>query len=193
MSVPLPKVPGSSNSFLDPEERYAVFQVKAKERPHLVSIDYSDKEEENDDSGVDPPLLDGCDIPAWRQEGLVGHISSDLLGALRIGAGCSLFRRDSQWPISTLHSNNKSTISPWQELREKLLIPPSEDIPRVDVQDVAQTVNGATRFALEWEQRNVPVLIENCTRDWKAMPEYHPEDECNETNFWDGGDQGGWT
>jgi hypothetical protein len=60
----------------------------------------------------------------------------------------------------------------------------------VDIEDVSQTIHGVTKFALEWERKNVPVIIENCARNWKAMPVYASK---NETNFWNGGGQGGWT
>lgn len=189
MSVPLPDVPGTSNGFLDPDERFEVFEVKAAVRPHLLGINC--EEENNDDSkdgSMDPPLLDGCDIPAWRKEGLAGSLSSDLIGALRIGAGSHLFRRESQWPCLCNNNNNKA--SPWEELREKLSDPPVDDIPRVDAQEMAEEVNGVTRFATEWERRNVPVLIENCTKGWKAMPLY--EKDNPDANFWNGGGKDGW-
>jgi len=159
-----------------------VFEVKAAERPHLLGLSCGEDENHCDEH---PALLDGCDIPAWRKEELVGPVSMDLLGALRIGAGSSLLRLKSQWP----HLNTNQT--PWQALREKLLMPPSEDISRVDVQDVAQQASGITNFSLEWEIRNVPVLIENCTQGWKAMPVY--EDDNPDANFWNGGGKGGWT
>jgi hypothetical protein len=187
MSIPLPRLPRDDpapNCFLDPDERYEIFEVKAAERPHLLSV--ACEENEHDSGTTDPPLLDGCDIPAWRNEGLAGPISPDILGALRIGAGSCMFRRDSQWPCLYNHE----TRSPWEILREKLLIPPSHDIPRVDEQEVSQQVNGTTKFAMEWEQRNVPVLIENCTGDWKAMPVY--EKDNLDANIWNGGGRGGW-
>ena len=62
--------------------------------------------------------------------------------------------------------------SPWNKLRKQLLLPPTEEPPRVDIKDVSQTIHGVTKFALEWERRNVPVIIENCARNWKAMPVY---------------------
>lgn len=188
MSIPLPNIPTASSSYyLDPDERFEVFQVKAAERPHLLGVD--DDSENNDNDDLPPPLLDGCDVPAWRQEHLVGSLSSDLQGVLRIGAGSTLFRRDSQWPC--IDDINKTTC-PWEVLRKKLLVPPLEDIPRVDYQDVSQKANGGTtKFALEWERRNVPILIEGCTEGWRAMPIY--EKDFEQANVWNGGGKGGWT
>ena len=190
MSVPLPNLPKEvsvPNCFLDADERYAIFEVKAAERPHLLGNDCDTDVHDSENYGiVDLPLLDGCDVPAWRQEALVGPISPDILGVLRIGGGSNMFRWDSQWPCLR---NNKT--SPWEVLREKLLVPPLHDVPRVDVREVAQQANGTTKFAVEWEQRNEPVLIENCTRDWKAMPVY--EKDNKNANFWNGGGRDGWT
>lgn len=189
MSVPLPNVPESSSSsrFLDPDERFEVFQVKAAERPHLLGLDDDNSDEQHPEE-EDLPLLDGCDIAAWRREALVGPLSSDLMGALRIGAGSCLFRRESQWPLLP-----NDTKCPWTMLREELLVPPVKDISRVDAQQVSQQQNKTTKFALEWEERNVPVLIENCTKQWKAMPVYNEEEDNAEANHWNGGGTGGWT
>lgn len=193
MSIPLASFPNSSRHktssndiFLDPDERFEVFQVKAAERPHLLVADGDD----DDDKVLPKPLLDGCDLPAWRQHHLVGDISSELLGRLHIGAGSTLFRRDSQWPCI-----DKKVESPWTLLREKLFIPPSRDISRVDIDNVSQQYNddGMTKFALEWERRNVPVLIQGCTREWKAMPTYTSDDFPNTSSLLSGGGQGGWT
>ena len=188
MSVPLPQLPmktTTSGRFLDPDERYEVYQVKAAERPHLLGV-YHDSDDENDESSdddisqYDPPLVDGCDIPAWRHEHLV-PISRQLKGVLRIGAGSSLFRRDSQW---TTFATGEQT--PWDVLRDKLFQYPA-NVARVD----ARTMSAA-KFAVKWEERNVPVLLEHCADDWKAMPNYT---DCSENaNVWNGcGGQGGWT
>jgi hypothetical protein len=196
MSVPLPRLPAkASNLFLDPEERYEVYVVKAAERPQLLLLGVAC---EDDTSGTatcsstitrtDPPLLDGNDIPAWRKERLV-PISSDMNKVLRIGLGSHLFRRCRQWPIISISIKS----SPWEDLRDQLLLPPPAhvDVSRVDGREMAKRVNGMTRFAMEWEQRNVPVLLEHCTEGWKAMPTY--AGHSNETNFWNGGGKGGWT
>jgi hypothetical protein len=188
MSVPLPRLPLKvSNIFLDPEERYEVYVVKVAERPQLLGV-ACDDDDDDDETVFDPPLLDGNDIPAWRQEGLV-PVSDDIKGVLRIGSGSHLFRRLGQWPTLSIKS------SPWQVLHNQLLLPPPPyvDVPRVDGRDMAQKVNGKTRFAVEWEQRNVPVLIEHCTEGWKAMPTYEGDDNDEEANFWNGGGKGGWT
>ena len=183
MSVPLPRLPLKvSNIFLDSEERYEVYVVKAAEQRQLLGVACDDE----DETVFDPPLLDGNDIPAWRQEGLV-PVSSDMKGVLRVGSGSHLFRWLGQWPSLSIKS------SPWEVLRNQLLLPPPPhvDVPRVDGREMAQHVNGKTRFAVEWEQRNIPVLLEHCTDGWKAMPTY--ESDNDEANFWNGGGKGGWT
>jgi hypothetical protein len=98
-----------------------------------------------------------------------------------------LFRRLCQWPTLPIKS------SPWEALRDQLLLPPPAhfDVPRVDGREMAQEVNGVTRFAVEREQRIVPVLLEHCTEGWKAIPTYPGDND--EANFWNGGGKGGWT
>eukprot|EP00956_Cyclotella_meneghiniana_P033438 scaffold96192_cov17-Cyclotella_meneghiniana.AAC.1 len=67
--------------YLDSEERFEIFTVKAAERPHLLhwkpphedettSLSEEKKESCCCSGGVDvvPPLTDGCDLPGWRCE-----------------------------------------------------------------------------------------------------------------------------
>lgn len=188
MSIPLPHLPlkSSSNFFLDPDERYEVYVVKVAERPNLLCVESSDDEVANSDIAT-APLIVGCDVPGWRKSHLV-PISPDLEGCLRIGSGSLLFRRRRQWPAVSTWTNS----TPWNALRERLLIPPPSqaDVHRVDAREMAALADGRTRFATEWERRNAPVLLEHCTQGWPAMPIYSAE---NDANFWNGGGKGGWT
>ena len=52
MSIPLPHVPGVSNHFLDPEERYAIFEIKAAERPHLVGVECVEHSDDDDTTTI---------------------------------------------------------------------------------------------------------------------------------------------
>ncbi|KAL3797494.1 hypothetical protein HJC23_009858 [Cyclotella cryptica] len=89
--------------YLDPEERFEIFTVKAAERPHLLrwtpaeshesetaSIAGTNEEKKidscSDNNGFDdsealqlpPPLTDGCDLPGWRCAGIAPSMNSSL-------------------------------------------------------------------------------------------------------------------
>ena len=122
--------------FLSPDERYQVWTVKAAERPELLLLlstsfddpppQYDDDEKDDDDDKVAQnllPLMDGCDIPAWRKEQLIPlkaeHEATAVLKT--VGPGCTLLRRESQIPsISTAvvvsntdHNCHLSSSSPF--------------------------------------------------------------------------------
>ena len=149
--------------YLDGEERYEIFIVKSRERPHLIhwkperndspkcfdgNTQCPNEEKKIDDSSLaapsssrlteetqlPPPLTDGCDLPGWRSQCIAPCMSSDykidrcdspLGGTLNVGAGSTLFRRESQLPFicsniipfqkgesngSACHVNNMPTI-----------------------------------------------------------------------------------
>ena len=151
MSIPLPLYPSrrkeKSNQnlfchdvFLDCDERFDIYQVKAVERPHLlhfITADVEDAREETleegcKENGTEPlPLMDGCDLPGWRKEGLMPFTSNFIQGVLNVGASCTFFRRDRQWPILPFNSDectsdddfiidHTSSILLWKELKHKL-------------------------------------------------------------------------
>lgn len=87
--------------YLDPEERFEIFTVKAAERPHLLrwtleearlesdttSIACTNEEKKtgncSEDDGFEetekllpPPLTDGCDLPGWRSAGLAPSMNN---------------------------------------------------------------------------------------------------------------------
>lgn len=105
--------------FLDSEERYEVYTVKAAERPHLLLLSPSSQKKEEEEiektEEEELSLIDGCDIPGWRRENLAGSIfnnnnTSSLQSLWNIGASSTLFRRDTQWPIID-SSSLPSTLS----------------------------------------------------------------------------------
>mmetsp|Transcript_31768 Transcript_31768/g.48732 ORF Transcript_31768/g.48732 Transcript_31768/m.48732 type:complete len:557 (-) Transcript_31768:150-1820(-) len=231
--------------FLDSEERYEVYVVKAAERPHLLLLDDDNSNSESRDEKKDcgenhtkstndsneselpPPLVDGCDIPGWRHEKLI-PITNEIQGVLNVGIAAPLLRRQGQWPI--IKSINKSTQ--WEKLRKELLEPPSKTFtaaPTIDIQQASEMVplyttndndvqnksshyslwadnaeatqkkqaelRYVTRFARDWEQKNVPVIITNATNDWKAMPrqQEHQNDSETKGDIHKAGDSEGWT
>lgn len=176
MSIPLPTfAPKGSRlaslKFLDEEERYEVYNVKTAERPHLLAQGETDDSlEEND---VDPPLIDGCDIPGWRCEKIV-VVSEALKGVLNIGSSSTMFRRERQW------SSLPSSSAEWTAIREMLgggcseLRPPSiesRDASKLVTLEDGRTV---THFASSWERQNRPVVVTGCASAWQALPRAQP-------------------
>ncbi|CAJ1956107.1 unnamed protein product [Cylindrotheca closterium] len=147
-------------------------------------------DETNDDNSLLPllplPLLDGCDLPGWRKEGLI--LSQDSVlhhpyqqGILNVGLGCTLMRRESE--LSACLSNKLLQQSAWKELQAKLFEePPSlpgtafggPSLSIVDGRSAAirlspQETKGLTGSHPWFEKQNVPVILEGCTETWKAM------------------------
>eukprot|EP00957_Ditylum_brightwellii_P132981 10139497-Ditylum_brightwellii.AAC.1 len=64
----------SNALFLNSEERYEVYNVKAAERPHLLHLtlpsSHPPPSSHEDGEEEELPLIDGCDIPGWRYEQL---------------------------------------------------------------------------------------------------------------------------
>jgi len=141
------------HQFLSPEERWDVYQVKGAERPHLLS--YTEPKEQMQDSledQIEEPLIDGCDIPGWRKEGMekIFDVSSDAYALFHIGSesAARYMRRCSQWPISPSYKHSISQFtkkkkknkennictqnllnihtSPWSQLRDKLSLSPKQ-------------------------------------------------------------------
>lgn len=171
MSIPLPQSDSTKawEIFLDHDERWDVYQVKAKERPHLLTEMTSSGNKVCDHDEDDSlPLTDGCDIPGWRRD-CVMEVSPDLRGVLNIGASSFYFRKARQWPRM-----NASSIC-WNQMMSNLSRPPVPLPPMITCEVASEQIdwkNGKkiTKFALEWEKSNRPVVIENCTKSWKAMP-----------------------
>lgn len=219
VAATMAKVP-AEDLFLDQEERYEVFTVKAAERPHLVAYQEEqphlptqtaqdtalecgvhvattktdnneagghdeEKKEDGELSGqtynqLPPPLVDGCDLPGWRCHRLAYDASSnEIEGMLNIGVGSTLFRRADQlsYPCRLSRSSEFQT-----KLVDRLTVtPPSPEVDAevVDYEECSQCVDAstvddnplkATRFAIDYEQRNVPAKIVGATKKWPAMP-----------------------
>ena len=223
--------------FLDADERYDIYSVKAAERPHLLHCDeYASIENDGEEIGSNDekksqveilPLIDGCDIPGWRKEGLVTMSlrttqREALQGVLNVGAACSLFRRDRQWPILYPLSQKGVKRMLWKELLSKFKdIPPdpnneaitvdnetfSQLIPIPNTTQPMVTIDSegvgvepnltrmATKFALEIEQTNIPAKIIGGTSQWSCMPRYENDDNTERKGGCDftGGGKGGWT
>lgn len=139
----------SRRVYLSPDERYDVWTVKAAERPELLSLD-----DDSDDTNDGQVLQDGCDIPGWRRGGLVDISAPE--GALNVGPGCSLLRRESQLPVVSTRR-----LSQWLELKEKLLEEPT-NTPAVTNYKECMEVH-------PWfERENVPAVIHGACDHWKA-------------------------
>ena len=210
--------------YLDSEERFEIFTVKAAERPHLLhwkpphedettSLSEEKKESCCCSGGVDvvPPLTDGCDLPGWRCEGIAPCMSNTsqsekcscsagadhpFQGTLNVGAGSTLFRRESVFPFmcrdaailnkvdnSTAYNDDRSCW--WYCIKQRLSNQPAFEraAPDVEYEDVSRLVDyveqssgiqrrKVTVFSLEYETKNRPVKIMNATIGWSAMPNY---------------------
>lgn len=182
-----------SDLYLDSDERYQVFEVKAAERPHLlhyspdtpkneqriiphddnISIKSNNSTKEEAEEEEELPLIDGCDLLGWRKEGLV-HCSDHLQGSLNIGLLSTMFRRDSQWPL--LSSVSKS---PWIEMKNRMIhasiqkpaavIDHDEYAEIVTVRLPNGKVANMTKFARDFEENNIPATIVNATVGWKCL------------------------
>lgn len=176
MSVPLP----SSEShkaweiFLDADERWEIYKLKSKERPHLL-LENFDKECNKDAEEVQQqPVTDGCDIGGWRRECIM-ETTESLKGVLNLGASCYYFRKESQWPLM------KPTSPCWDQLHSRLTKPTLRAPPTIDCVEASELVEWkpgfqTTKFAWEWERKNQPIVITNCTNAWKAMPSSSNDD-----------------
>jgi JmjC domain. len=152
----------------------------------------------------EPPLIDGCDIAGWRKERLVEY-SSDILSILNIGASSTMFRRESQWSV-LFHLMDRfgKEDSPWVEMKKRLwdrnnirrnanVVDYDECKQMVVIHDCSSRL--ATKFAMEYEQGNIPAVILGATRGWKSMPNYDNSNHSFTTtaNDFTGGGEGGWT
>eukprot|EP00537_Pseudo-nitzschia_pungens_P008208 CAMPEP_0172363206 /NCGR_PEP_ID=MMETSP1060-20121228/6631_1 /TAXON_ID=37318 /ORGANISM="Pseudo-nitzschia pungens, Strain cf. cingulata" /LENGTH=456 /DNA_ID=CAMNT_0013085901 /DNA_START=8 /DNA_END=1378 /DNA_ORIENTATION=- len=166
----------SRDILLSPDERYDVWEIKRVERPYLMDLeteeeaedDVNDDDDDDDDDESDDqtssddelplPLVDGCDLKGWRNSKLVA-VSSYNQGALNVGAGCSLMRRERQLPMVSSNS-----LTRWKFLQAKLLEPPESTAQRIPETDACNLSH------YPWfEKENVPVILEGLTKDWRAM------------------------
>ena len=122
----------SKNLFLSADERYAIWEVKREERPFLLNLESSLRQQEEDDGSDHLPLLDGCDIEGWRSHGMIETSAIDQ-GFLNVGSGCILMRRESQLPVLSTKSTNR-----WQQLRRRLLQPLTRTPERILEKDALQ-------------------------------------------------------
>ncbi|KAL7464797.1 hypothetical protein ACHAXS_005131 [Conticribra weissflogii] len=240
--------------YLDSEERYQIFVVKAAERPHLLHwkpspylndlqhndganiggnfqdekkidvIEHSNEQNRCSNNDPTPPLTDGCDLPGWRCQQISPCANNDpvkfqsklenfdwfLGGSLNVGAGSTLFRRESQFPfissdfaVATKHhkmiEHNKNCW--WYDAKERFLLPPPSRraAPVVDHADAAtiidlpsefETIDSAklkskrkvTKFAMEYEVKNRPVKILGATQGWSAMPNFTHKAKASKPN-----------
>ncbi|KAL3931145.1 MAG: hypothetical protein SGBAC_011446 [Bacillariaceae sp.] len=131
------------------------------------------------------PLLDGCDLPGWRKEGLV--LSQDSphhnhqQGMLNVGLGCTLMRRTSQ--LSACLSDKLLKQSAWKQLQAKLFVQPpivSGTATGGPSEVIVDGRTAAIRLPSEeterltgphawFEKQNIPVILEGCTDSWNAM------------------------
>jgi histone arginine demethylase JMJD6 len=190
--LPSPSCP-SRNLFLQPEERYDIWRVKAAERPHLLSIPQSevcddeqegqeDEQQEDKVGEEEPPFLsDACDIPGWRRHRLVEHRSLYYFEQmLRVGPGSALLRRESQLPVANNVIQDRTALAFLREEDENITstqnhtYPSSSSSVLCDVTKKGRIPrisyhSSDCRQSNPWFVRqNVPALITNCTDNWKS-------------------------
>uniref|UniRef100_A0A7S4ILZ4 JmjC domain-containing protein n=1 Tax=Odontella aurita TaxID=265563 RepID=A0A7S4ILZ4_9STRA len=171
-------------------------------------IDSGETSEE--DHGL--PLIDGCDLPGWRREGFVAVSKSGIVeGGLNVGSSSSLFRRESTLRVASIRNVGETSV--WTAMKKKFSTepPPAErDAVRVDSAEYSEPVvvggRTTTKFAKDFERRNIPAKILGCTSSWDAMPDYIVRDKSDAKQhvslddeyrskllFFDEGGVGGWT
>ena len=151
-------------------------------------------------SALPPPLVDGCDLPGWRRHRLAYDAESDEIGGvLNVGSGSPLFRRADQLCCPPRRSavnaddvHSRRNLFDFQALMDHLTTTPPSPEFDADVLDSdeyaelvylhGETIASAresskvsdtctcTRFAAEYERRNIPAKILGAARAWKAMP-----------------------
>ena len=144
--------------YLDSEERYDIYKVKAAERPHLLLSCIEDSD----------IFTDGCDIPGWRNENICSLSTSQrelsLSSICNVGCCSTLFRRESQLPLIIGKHKRGSTTSSWERLRQLLLVEPtSTRALEVTYEEALQ------RGFHHYEEENSPVKILHAATHWKAM------------------------
>ena len=108
------------------------------------------------------PLIDGCDILRWKKEKLL-QCSSSLKSILNIGASLTMFRRESQWPLSSNFAKSalvwarvKSTLSECCNIRKM-----ADIIYHDEYKELVQVDNSlkmVTIFLAEYEQTKYQLL-----------------------------------
>ncbi len=154
---------------------------------------------------------------------------------LNIGASSTMFRRERQWPVYGQFYTHlcrgdsfERKDSPWSIMRRTLsccsnirrkadiihydeykkLIPVNTDDGEETNTPRGNTSRMVTKFAIEFEQRNIPVVILGATVGWECMPTYLnsssvSKDQTEETksqefnhsfeDIFSGDGVGGWT
>lgn len=130
-----------------------------------AKISLESDEDANDHDSIDQlPLTDGCDLVNWRNGGFLELPNdSQTLAVMDVGYGCSLLRRESQFPLPPT-----TAFSQWNRLRQKLLKPPPSHVsPSVlTCNDVVESLDGSRPW---FERENVPAVLLDCTKGWAAM------------------------
>ncbi len=111
-----------------------------------------------------------------------------LQSLLNIGPSSTMFRRETQWP--NINKLLELSNRPWKEFKARLLQEPAGSAIVVQYDDCCQLVKidektygsqkdndyncntgrMVTRFAVEFEQRNIPAKIMGATEGWECMP-----------------------
>jgi len=142
-----------------------------------------------------PPLTDGCDIPGWRDKGLVS-LSVECRQLLSVGPGCRLLRRESQLlpfmpPLLFCRPERRRSPSSWETMKLRFSettttyccsdgddsAVPSETattvrrrgIRRVQYRQRDAGSSDAIPLHPWFERENVPVVVDGCADDWEAM------------------------
>ena len=189
--------------YLDSEERFEIFTVKAAERPHLLHWTPSTLPEESrechsdPEEDVSPPLTDGCDLPGWRCEGIAPCMNDDMCnvdtsdgpfqGTLNVGAGSTFFRRESLFPficssgMTIPNEENCTERCWWHSAKRRLSIPPSFDraAPVVEYNDAIAMVD----YVQDSQHDNVVRKITRFTFDYEITN--RPVKIMNATEGWD--------
>ena len=185
--------------YLDTNERYEIFIIKAAERPHLLRYPSSsqllkkksDSEEIDEKKSsvndglnnetLDPPIIDGCDIPGWRKDNIVTRntyidsnnvltINNEIQSLLNIGPSSRMFRLDSQWP--NIDKLVQSSNHRWKQLRKKLIQEPlvSERAQIVEYNECCQLVKVDKNKIIFRMRYNMKLFVSKKKKSFHKLP-----------------------
>jgi hypothetical protein len=120
----------------------------------------------DDDENDVLPLLDGCDLPRWRDHQLV-TTSPNKQGYLNVGTGCQMMRRESQLPSTVVETK---ALGRWNYLKSSLLSTSlSKNVARISINDHHDDSGGGFQHPCWFEKQNVPVILDkDVTQHWRA-------------------------
>ena len=145
------------------------------------SNDNDDGSQQNEQMIPRLPLIDGCDLPRWRENHRrLVRTSTTKQGYLNVGSGCTMLRRESQMPSTVVESRY---LQKWKDLKSKLMTTTSSSsvVVRISSKNSkslfphhhhhhhGHSHSHSLHHPCWFEKDNVPVILDkDFTEHWKA-------------------------